>query len=136
MSAGAQDLLLGTKPGLKPAEPFRQLWIAGAIVKLDDVEIVKFTTRPLAPCQRLVQIPAGRSGLILLTVSEGEMFTAEIGGSPLIKMTISTSSDNFLVEQGALRAVTIPVSAGSLIQILLSNQGVSASSAIINCSLI
>ena len=59
VSAGDQDLLPGSMQGRKPAEPFRQLWIAAAMQSLDDVEIERLKARPLEPTNTSLRIPAG-----------------------------------------------------------------------------
>ena len=49
VSAGSKTLLPEFMQGRKPAEPFRQLWIAAAMQSLDGVEIVRLKGRPQEP---------------------------------------------------------------------------------------
>ena len=125
VSAAAQDLLPGTKQGRKPAEPFRQLWIAAAMQSLDDVEIVRLTALPLEPTNTSLRIPAGGARLVLVQVPAGDALVLGINGTPLMQMMVFGVNGQVEEERGPLRLTRIAPEAGSLLQVLVTNQGVS-----------
>ena len=133
VSAGAQDLLPGTKQGLKPAEPFRQLWVAAAMQSLDDVEIVRITARPLEPTNMSLRIPAGGARLVLVEVPDGDALALGINGTPLMQMMVFGANGQVEEERGPLRVARIAPVAGSPLQVLITNEGVSSGLFTLSC---
>ncbi len=127
VSAGAQDLLSVTMRGRKPAEPFLQLWIAAAIQSLDDVEIVRLKARPLQPTNMSFSIPAGGARLVLVEAPAGNAVALGINGTPLMQMMVFGVNGQVEEERGPLRAARIAPEAGSPLQVLVTNHGVSSS---------
>ena len=125
VSAGDQDLLPGSMQGRKPAEPFRQLWIAAAMQSLDDVEIERLKARPLEPTNTSLRIPAGGARLVLVEVPAGDAVALGINGTPLMQMMVFGVNGQVEEERGPLRLTRIAPEAGSLLQVLVTNQGVS-----------
>ena len=125
VSAGAQDLLPVTMRGWKPADPFLQLWIAAAIQSLDDVEIVRLKARPLEPTNTSLPIPAGGARLVLVEAPAGDAVALGINGTPLMQMMVFGANGQVVKERGPLRVTRIASEAGSLLQVLVTNQGVS-----------
>ena len=133
VSAGAQDLLLGSMQGRKPAEPFRQLWIAAAMQSLDDIEIERLKARPLEPTNTSLRIPAGGARLVLVEVPAGDAVALGINGTPLMQMMVFGVNGHVEEERGPLRVARIAPEAGSPLQILVVNQGVSSGLFTLSC---
>ena len=133
VSAGDQDLLPGSMQGRKPAEPFRQLWIAAAMQSLDDVEIERLKARPLEPTNTSLRIPAGGARLVLVEVPAGDAVALGINGTPLMQMMVFGANGQVLKERGPLRVTRIAAEAGSPLQVLVTNEGVSSSLFTLSC---
>ena len=126
VSAGSKALLPDFMQGRKPAEPFRQLWIAAAIQSLDDVEIERLMARRLEPINTSLRIPAGGARLVLVEMPLGDALALDINGTPLMQMMVFDASGSAMEERGPLRVVRIAAAAGSLLQVLVTNEGVSS----------
>ena len=133
VGAGAQDLLPVTMRGRKPADPFLQLWIAAAIQNLDDVEIVRLKARPLEPAITSLLIPAGGARLVLVEAPAGDAVALGINGTPLMQMMVFGVNGQVKEKRGPLRLTRIAPEAGSLLQVLVTNEGVSSSLFTLSC---
>jgi serine/threonine-protein kinase len=133
VSAGSQDLLPVTIRSRKPADPFLQLWIAAATQSLDDVEIVRLKARALEPTNTSLRIPAGGARLVLVEAPPGDAVALDINGTPLMQMMVFGVNGQVEEERGPLRAARIAPEAGSPLQVLVSNQGVSSSLFTLSC---
>ena len=133
VSAAAQDLLPGTMQGQKPAEPFLQLWIAAAMQSLDDVDIERLVARPLEPTNTSLRIPAGGARLVLVQVPAGNALALGINGTPLMQMMVFAANGQVVEERGPLRVARIAAEAGSPLQVLITNEGVSSSLLTLSC---
>ena len=133
VSAGAQDLLPVTMRGRKPADPFLQLWIAEAIQSLDDVEIVRLKARPFEPTITSLPIPAGGVRLVLVEAPAGDAVALGINGTPLMQMMVFGANGQVVKERGPLRVTRIAAEAGSPLQVLVTNEGVSSSLFTLSC---
>ena len=133
VSAGAQDLLPVTMRGRKPADPFLQLWIAAAIQSLDDVEIVRLKARPLEPAITSLPIPAGGARLVLVEAPAGDVVALGINGTPLMQMVVFGANGQVVDERGPLRVARIAAEAGSPLQVLITNEGVSSALFTLSC---
>jgi serine/threonine-protein kinase len=133
VSAGAQALLPGDAPGRQPAEPFRQLWIAAAMQRLDDVEIERITARSLEPTNTSLRIPAGGARLVLVEVPVGAALALGINGTPLMQMMVFGANGQVEEERGPLRVARIAAEAGSPLQLLITNEGVSSGFFTLSC---
>ena len=133
VSAAAQDLLPGTMQGQKPAEPFRQLWIAAAMQSLDDVDIERLVARPLEPTNTSLRIAAGGARLVLVQVPAGNALALGINGTPLMQMMVFAANGQVVEERGPLRVARIAAEAGSPLQVLITNEGVSSGLLTLSC---
>jgi serine/threonine-protein kinase len=133
VSAGAQDLLPVTMRDRKPADPFLQLWIAAAIQSLDDVEIVRLKARPLEPTNTSLPIPAGGARLVLVEAPAGDAVVLGINGTPLMQMMVFGVNGQVEEERGPLRVTRIVPEAGSPLQVLVTNEGVSSGVFTLSC---
>ena len=133
VSAGAQDLLQVTMRGRKPAEPFRQLWIAAAMQSLDDVEIVRLKARPLKPTKTSLRIPVGGARFVFVEVPAGDGLALDIDGTPLMQMMVYGSNGMVVEQLGTLRVVRIAAAAGSPLQVVVTNEGVSSGVFTLSC---
>ena len=133
VSAGSKALLPEFMQGRKPAEPFRQLWIAAAMQSLDDVQIMRLKARPVEPTNTSLHIHAGGARLVLVEVPEGDAVALGINGTPLMQMMVFGVNGQVEEERGPLRAARIAPEAGSPLQLLVTNQGVSSSLFTLSC---
>ena len=133
VSASAQALLPGVPAGVKPPEPFRQLWIAAALRSLEDVRIEQVKARAQAPTVLSSRVSAGGARLISISVPAGRRLVLGINGTPLMQMTVYGSDGEVAADRGPLRVVTLPVEAGSPVQVLVTNDGVSSGLLTLSC---
>ena len=133
VSASAQAFLPGVPAGVKPPEPFRQLWIAAALRSLEDVRIEQVKSRAQAPTVLSSRVPAGGARLISISVPAGRRLVLGINGTPLMQMTVYGSDGEVAAARGPLRVVTLPVEAGSPVQVLVTNDGVSSGLLTLSC---
>jgi serine/threonine-protein kinase len=119
--------------GQKPAEPFRQLWIAAAMQSLDDVDIERLVARPLEPTNTSLRIPAGGARLVLVQVPAGDALALGINGTPLMQMMVFAANGHVVEERGPLRVARIAAEAGSPLQVLITNEGVSSGLLTLSC---
>ena len=133
VSAGAQDLLPVTMRGRKPSDPFLQLWIAAAIQSLDYVEILRLKARPLEPAITSLPIPAGVARLVLVEAPAGDVVALGINGTPLMQMVVFGANGQVVDERGPLRVARIAAEAGSPLQVLITNEGVSSALFTLSC---
>ena len=133
VSASAQALLPGVPAGVKPPEPFRQLWIAAALRSLEDVRIEQVKARAQAPTVLSSRVSAGGARLISISVPAGRRLVLGINGTPLMQMTVYGADGEVAADRGPLRVVTLPVEAGSPVQVLVTNDGVSSGLLTLSC---
>ncbi len=133
VSASAQALLPGVPPGVKPPEPFRQLWIAAALRSLEDVRIEQVKARSQAPTVLSSRVSAGGARLISISVPAARRLVLGINGTPLMQMTVYGANGEVAADRGPLRVVTLPVEAGSPVQVLVTNDGVSSGLLTLSC---
>ena len=127
VSAGTKALPPAFMQGRKPAEPFRQLWIAAAMQSLDDVEIVRLKSRHLETINKSLPIRAGGARLVLAEVPKGYALALSINGTPLMQMIVFGARGKVVEERGPLRLVQIKPETASPLCVLVTNQGVSSS---------
>jgi len=133
VTAGAQDLLPGAPQDRKPAEPFRQLWIAAAMQSLDDVEIERLTARPLESTNMSLRIPAGGARLVLVEVPAGDEVAICITGTPLMQMMVFGANGRVVAQRGPLRVIRAAAMPVSSLQVLITNDGMSSGTCKIYC---
>ena len=133
VSASAQTLLPGVATGVKPPEPFRQLWFAAALRSLEDVRIEAVKARAGAPTVLSSRVSAGGARLISITVPAGRRLVLGINGTPLMQMTVYGADGDVAADRGPLRVVTLSEDAGSPVQVLVTNDGVSSGLLTLSC---
>ena len=133
ISAAARDLLPGDGEGQPPREPYRQLWIATAIDRLQDVSVDQVKAVSTAPTNHSARVMAGGARLITLTVPANHRLVLGINGTPLMAMTVLSADGEILHERGPLRVLTLPASAGSPVQVLVTNAGMSSALLTLAC---
>ena len=133
ISAAARDLLPGDGEGQPPREPYRQLWIATAIDRLQDVSVDQVKAVSTAPTNHSARVMAGGARLITLTVPANHRLVLGINGTPLMAMTVLSADGEILHERGPLRVLTLPASVGSPVQVLVTNAGMSSALLTLAC---
>jgi len=133
VSASAQNLLPGVVSGSKPPEPYLQLWYAAAMRGLGDVRIEKLTARPGAPTVLSSRVPSGGARLIAIQVPAGRRLVLGINGTPLMQMTVYGADGEVVAARGPLRVVTLTPEAGSPVQVLVTNEGLSSGLLTLSC---
>ena len=133
VSAAARDLLPGDGEGQPPREPFRQLWIASAMQSLKDVAVEKVSAMSTKVTNRSTRVAAGGARLITIDVPTNHQLVLGINGTPLMAMTVFDAAGEILQERGPLRVLTLPQSAGSPIQVLVTNAGMSSALLTLAC---
>ena len=133
VSAAARDLLPGDRDGQPPREPYRQLWIASAMQSLKDVSVEQVTAVSTTATNRSTRVVAGGARLITIVVPTNHQLVLGINGTPLMAMTVFDSEGEILQERGPLRVLSLPISAGSPIQVLVTNAGMSSALLTLAC---
>ena len=133
VSAGAQDLLPGNLQGRKPAEPFRQLWIAAALQSLYDVEIVRLTALPLEPTNTSLRISAGGARLVLVEVPASDALALGINGTPLMQMVVFGANGRVLEQRSSIQEVRISGREAYPLHVLVTNKGISSAEVTLSC---
>ena len=133
VTASAQSLLPGVATGAKPPEPYRQLWFAAAMRSLEDVRIETLSARPQQATVLSSRVQAGGARLITINVPKGRRLVLGINGTPLMQMTVYGAKGDVVAERGPLRVVTLPLDAGTPVQVLVTNEGVSSGVITLSC---
>ena len=133
VSAGSKALLPDFMQGVKPPEPFLQLWIAAAMQSLDNVQVVRLKASPFEPTKTLLSILSGGVHLVLVEVPEGDVLDLSINGTAFMQMLIFGANGHVVVESGPLRVVRIPADVRSPLQLLVTNDGVSSGLLTLSC---
>ena len=133
VTASAQSLLPGVATGSKPPEPYRQLWFAAAMRSLEEVRIETLSARPQQATVLSSRVQAGGARLITINVPKRRRLVLGINGTPLMQMTIYGAQGDVVAERGPLRVVTLPLDAGTPVQVLVTNEGVSSGVITLSC---
>ena len=72
------------------------------------------------------RIPAVGARLVLVEVPAADVLALGISGTPLMQMMVFSANGNVVEQRGPLRQVQIPGQEGSPLQVLVTNEGVSA----------
>ena len=99
----------------------------------DDVEIVRLKARPLKPTKTSLRIPAGGARLVLVEVPAVDGLALDIDGTPLMQMMVFGANGMVVEQLHPLRVVRIAAAAGSPLQVLVTNEGISSSVFTLSC---
>ena len=133
VSAAARTLLPGDVRGGPVEEPYRQLWIAAAIERVQGIGIDTISARSGEATTRSLRVPSGGARLITVQVPAGASLVLGINGTPLMEMTVFGSQGQLLAAKGPLRVVSLPSTAGSPVQVLVVNDGVASGVLTLSC---
>jgi len=133
VTAGAKNLLQGASNTQKPAEPYLQLWYAAALRSLADLQIEMIKARASIPTVFSTRVSPGEARLISIQVPPGHRLVLGINGTPLMQMTVYGFRGDLVAERGPLRVVTLEQEAGSPVQVLVTNEGVSTGLITLSC---
>ncbi|KEF41182.1 MAG: serine/threonine protein kinase [Cyanobium sp. CACIAM 14] len=124
VSANVQNLLPGRASQTMPPEPFRQIWYAAAELTLENLRIEPIEASSGATQVVAAEVPANGARLFPIRLPSGHGLALGVNGSPLIQMSIFSSTGTLLEPKGPLRVVTLGAQKSSPVQLLLSNDGV------------
>ena len=133
VSAAARILLPGDVRGGPVEEPYRQLWIAAAMERVQGIGIDTISARSGEATTRSLRVPSGGARLITVQVPAGASLVLGINGTPLMEMTVFGSQGQLLAAKGPLRVVSLPSTAGSPVQVLVVNDGVASGVLTLSC---
>ena len=88
---------------------------------------------PGAPTNRSTRVMAGGARLITIRVPRDHRLVLGINGTPLMAMTVFDASGEILQARGPLRVLTLPASAGSPVQVLITNAGMASALLTLSC---
>ena len=71
--------------------------------------------------------------MVLVEVPAGDALVLGINGTPLLQMAVFGAEGQLLEERGPLRLVRIAPTAGSPVQVLITNTGVSSALLTLSC---
>ncbi|MGC6483911.1 MAG: serine/threonine protein kinase [Synechococcus sp.] len=117
----------------KPPEPYRQLWFAAAMRSLAAMRIEALAARPQQATVLSSRVQAGGARLITIHVPEGHRLVLGINGTPLMQMTVYGAKGDVVAQRGPLRVVSLPLAAGTPVQVLVTNAGVSSGVLTLSC---
>ena len=133
VSAAARTLLPGDVRGGSAEEPYRQLWIAAAMERVQGIGIDTISARSGEATTRSLRVPSGGARLIMVEVPAGASLVLGINGTPLMEMTVFGSQGQLLAAKGPLRVVSLPSTAGSPVQVLVVNDGIASGLLTLSC---
>ena len=126
VSAAAKKLLSENIQGQEPSGPIRQLWIAAAVSRLSEVDMIRVVPTSLKRKAASVLIPAGGACLVLLPKNSPDYATLlRINGTPLMQMMVFGGEGSVEKKFDPLRAVTLDAEKNSSLQVLVTNEGLS-----------
>ncbi|MFM7675243.1 MAG: serine/threonine protein kinase [Synechococcus sp.] len=126
VSASAQNLLPGRAGTEIPPEPFRQLWYAAAEQRLAGMRIEPIQTRSQEVQALTADVEAGGARLFPIQLPPGHRLVLGVNGSPLMQMMVFAADGSLLESRGPLRVVSLPSQPRSPVQLLVTNEGLSA----------
>ena len=88
---------------------------------------------PFDPAITSLSIPAGGARLVLVEAPAGDAVALGINGTPLMQMMVFGANGQVVKERGPLRVTRIAAEAGSPLQVLVTNEGVSSSLFTLSC---
>ena len=94
---------------------------------------MRLKARPLKPTKTSLRIPAGGARLVLVEVQAGDGLALDIDGTPLMQMMVFGANGMVLEQLHPLRVVRIAAAAGSPLQVLVTNEGVSSGVFTLSC---
>ena len=100
---------------------------------LKDVSVEQVSARSAKATNRSTRVAAGGARLITIDVPTNHQLVLGINGTPLMAMTVFDAAGEILQERGPLRVLTLPQSAGSPIQVLVTNAGMSSALLTLAC---
>ncbi|QEY32479.1 serine/threonine protein kinase [Synechococcus sp. RSCCF101] len=133
VSSSAASILPQRAGGGRPPEPFRQLWTAAAEQRLATVDIERIEARSGQPLDLSTRVSGRGARLVSIAVPEGHQLVLGVNGTPLMRMTVFAAEGAVLEPDGPLRVVQLPASAGSPVQVLITNDGVSSGLITLSC---
>jgi serine/threonine-protein kinase len=126
VSSSAQNLLPGRNPETVPDEPFRQLWYAAALRSLEGLKVEQLEPTPNLARSLSAVVDGQGARLFAIKIQPGFKLVLGVNGTNLMQMTVFAANGQVLDPRGPLRVVTVPKVEGSLVQVLVRNDGMAA----------
>jgi len=126
VSSSAQNLLPGRNPETVPDEPFRQLWYAAALRSLEGLKVEQLEPTPNLARSLSAVVDGQGARLFAVKMQPGFKLVLGVNGTNLMQMTVFSANGQVLEPRGPLRVVVLPKVEGSLVQVLVRNDGLAA----------
>lgn len=126
VSSSAQNLLPGRNPETVPDEPFRQLWYAAALRSLEGLKVEQLEPTPNLARSLSAVVDGQGARLFAVKMQPGFKLVLGVNGTNLMQMTVFSANGQVLEQRGPLRVVVLPKVEGSLVQVLVRNDGLAA----------
>ena len=126
VSSSAQNLLPGRNPETMPDEPFRQLWYAAALRSLEGLKVEQLEPTPNLARSLSAVVDGQGARLFAVKMQPGFKLVLGVNGTNLMQMTVFSANGQVLEPRGPLRVVVLPKVEGSLVQVLVRNDGLAA----------
>ncbi len=127
VSSSAQNMLPGRNPETVPDEPFRQLWYAAALRSLEGLQVEQLEPTPNLARSLSAVVDGQGARLFAVKMQPGFKLVLGVNGTNLMQMTVFSANGQVLEPRGPLRVVVLPKVEGSLVQVLVRNDGLAAS---------
>ena len=109
-----------------PDEPFRQLWYAAALRSLEGLKVEQLEPTPNLARSLSAVVDGQGARLFAVKIQPGYKLVLGINGTNLMQMTVFGAGGEVLDPRGPLRVVTLSKVNGSLVQVLVRNDGLAA----------
>ena len=113
--------------GHKTLEPYRQLWYAAALQRLEDIRIRSVIAWAAEPAVLSAWVPAYGTRLITIQVPSKSHLVLSAKATPMVEMIVFGSGGGVIINRGLLIAAEINPGAGSPVQVVVSNKGMASS---------
>ena len=112
--------------GRKPPEPYRQLWYAAALQRLEDVNIKSVIAWTSESTTLSAWVPARGARLITICMLPRNHLILTAKGTPLMQIVIFGNNGKVIVNQGLAPVIKVGPDTGSPLQLVVTNKGMAS----------